>query len=169
MNSVLAAWNEAEPAAATEPMLVCCAAQRWAEAMVALRPYTGVESLSLTADEVWSTMEEPDWMEAFASHPRIGERKDSAASSTSAAWSQQEQSSTARATEQLLVDLEKSNMTYEERFGFTYIVCATGKSVEEMLATLQRRLTNDRETELREAAEQQRLIMQIRLGKWLAG
>jgi 2-oxo-4-hydroxy-4-carboxy-5-ureidoimidazoline decarboxylase len=64
-------------------------------------------------------------------------------------------------------ELETGNAIYEERFGFTYIVCATGKTAEEMLTILHRRLVNDREAELREAAEQQRQIMQIRLGKWL--
>lgn len=167
MNSVLAAWNEIEPSAAIKPMLACCAAPRWAEAMVARRPYSGIASLSLTADEVWSTMEEPDWMEAFAAHPRIGEQKESVESYSSAAWSSEEQSSTTSAAKQVLADLAKGNKAYEERFGFTYIVCATGKSADEMLAILQRRLANDRETELREAAEQQRQIMQIRLGKWL--
>ncbi len=162
MNDVLAAWNDADKPTAMDVMLACCATKRWAEAMVALRPYSSVESLSLTADEVWSTMEEPDWIEAFAAHPRIGERKADAS-----AWSQQEQSSTANADQQILADLANGNAQYEQRFGFTYIVCATGKSAEEMLAILRRRLTHDRESELREAAEQQRQIMQIRLGKWL--
>lgn len=167
MNTVLAAWNEADKPSATEAMLACCAARRWAQAMVALRPYSGVESLSLTADEVWSTMEEPDWMEAFAAHPRIGERKASGTNSASAEWSEQEQASAHGATQQVIADLAQANIYYKERFGFTYIVCATGKSAEEMLAVLERRLTNEREAELREAAEQQRQIMQIRLGKWL--
>jgi 2-oxo-4-hydroxy-4-carboxy-5-ureidoimidazoline decarboxylase len=167
MNTVLAAWNEAEEAAALEAMLACCAARRWAQAMVALRPFSSVEALSLTADEVWSTMEEPDWMEAFASHPRIGERKAAGARTKPAAWSEQEQASTVSAGDQVLAQLAEGNAQYEERFGFTYIVCATGKSAEEMLAILNRRLANDREAELRQAAEQQRQIMQIRLGKWL--
>lgn len=167
MNSVLAAWNEAQPPSAMDAMLACCAARRWAEAIVALRPYSGVESLSLTADEVWSTMEEPDWLEAFAAHPRIGERKQPSETFPSAAWSQEEQSSAAAAAKQVLAELAEGNRVYEERFGFTYIVCATGKTADEMLAILQRRLANDRQTELREAAEQQRQIMQIRLGKWL--
>ena len=132
-----------------------------------LRPYSNVESLSLTADEVWSTMEEPDWMEAFAAHPRIGERKVQPEKTTASTWSQQEQSSTASAAQKVLAGLTEGNTLYEQRFGFTYIVCATGKSAEEMLAILQRRLTSDPEAELREAAEQQRQIMQIRLGKWL--
>ena len=168
MNAVLSSWNQAEESSATEAMLACCAARRWAQAMVALRPCSSVESLSLAADEVWSTMEEPDWLEAFAAHPRIGERKPPSAKSTASAWSQQEQSSTANAADQVLVDLAARNREYEERFGFTYIVCATGKSAEEMLAILERRLHNGRRTELREAAEQQRQITQIRLGKWLA-
>ena len=167
MNAVLAAWNQADEPAALDAMLACCGARRWAKAMVARRPIPSVASLSLTADEVWSTMEEPDWMEAFACHPRIGERKAAHASPQSAAWSQQEQSSAARAATQVLTELTEGNALYEQRFGFTYIVCATGKSAEEMLAILQRRLTNDRATELHEAAEQQRQITQIRLGKWL--
>ena len=152
---------------ALDAMLACCGARRWAHVMVALRPFSSVEILSLSADEVWSTMEEPDWMEAFACHPRIGERKTAHATAQSAAWSQQEQSSAANAKDQVSSQLAEGNAQYERRFGFTYIVCATGKSAEEMLAILQRRLNNDRETELREAAEQQRQIMQIRLGKWL--
>ena len=112
-------------------------------------------------------MEEADWMEAFACHPRIGERKAAHASAQSAAWSQQEQSSRNDAAERVLAELAEGNALYEQRFGFTYIVCATGKSAEEMLAILKRRLASDRAGELREAAEQQRQITQIRLGKWL--
>jgi len=167
MNTILSAWNKADESSAMEAMLACCAARRWAQAMVALRPYSSVESLSLTADEVWSTMEEPDWMEAFAAHPRIGERETAGSTSPSAAWSEQEQSSAASAAEQVLADLALGNAEYEQRFGFPFIVCATGKRAEEMLSILQRRSTNDRNTELRESAEQQRQIMQIRLGKWL--
>ncbi len=167
MNSVLAQWNHADEATAGAAMLACCAARRWAEAMVALRPCGSVEELSLAADRVWSTMEEPDWMEAFAAHPRIGERKASSAKTTSSVWSQQEQSSAASAPASILAELAEGNGLYEQLFGFTYIVCATGKSAEEMLAILRRRLTNDRQKELREAAEQQRQIIQIRLGKWL--
>jgi OHCU decarboxylase len=112
-------------------------------------------------------MEEADWMEAFACHPRIGERKVSHGSTKSAAWSQQEQSSADAADDGMLAELAAGNSLYEQRFGFTYIVCATGKTAVEMLAILNRRLASDRATELREAAEQQRQITHIRLGKWL--
>ncbi len=167
INPVLDEWNRADPAAARAAMLACCGATRWAEAMVAARPLTSIAALSEAADRLWATMQETDWLEAFTCHPRIGERK-AQATSQSAAWSTQEQASTTTATGRILVELAEKNATYEQRFGFTYIVCATGKSAEEMLAILTRRLNSDRQTELREAAEQQRQIMQIRLGKWVA-
>jgi len=167
MNAVLSNWNKAEGQTALDAMLACCGAQRWAEAMVALRPIESVFALSEAADRIWSTMEEADWMEAFACHPRIGERSAAHAAQKFASWSQQEQSSASAAAEGVLAELATGNALYEERFGFTYIVCATGKGAEAMLEILNRRLTSDRAAELREAAEQQRQITQIRLGKWL--
>ena len=167
MNPVLSSWNNASPQEAMEAMLACCGARRWAEAMVALRPIRSVGELSAAADRIWSTMEEVDWMEAFACHPRIGERRAVQASKKSAAWSQQEQSSAETAAQRVLAELATGNALYEQRFGYTYIVCAAGKSAEEMLGILNRRLNNDRIAELREASEQQRQIAQIRLGKWL--
>ena len=149
-------------------MLACCGATLWASAMIAARPIPTPEALHETADRIWSEMQEPDWLEAFACHPRIGGRKPAAnASPQSANWSNQEQSSTASAAEQTLSHLAALNAQYEERFGFTYIVCATGKSAEEMLAILERRISSNRATELAEAAEQQRRITNIRLSKWL--
>jgi 2-oxo-4-hydroxy-4-carboxy-5-ureidoimidazoline decarboxylase len=167
MNKTLSSWNESDETAALQAMLACCGARGWAAAMVALRPIAGVVELSVAADRIWSTMQEPDWMEAFACHPRIGDRTAQRASQKSIAWSKQEQSSAAGARKDVLAQLAAGNAQYEQRFGFTYIVCATGKTAEEMLAILNRRLSGERASELREAAEQQRLITQIRLGKWL--
>jgi OHCU decarboxylase len=167
MNATLAAWNKADAPVALDAMLACCGAGRWAKAMVARRPIGTVAELSEAADQIWSTMEEADWMEAFVCHPRIGERKAAHASAQSVAWSKQEQSSADAAAQIVLDELAAGNAAYEQRFGFTYIVCATGKSAEEMLGILNRRLAGTREAELREAAEQQRQITQIRLGKWL--
>jgi len=167
MNSALQAWNATDAATALDAMIACCAARRWAAAMVALRPIAGVFEFSEAADRIWSTMDESDWMEAFAAHPRIGDRKPAHATAKSSAWSTQEQSSTNSAAEKVLEELAEGNAVYEQHFGFTYIVCATGKSADEMLAILNRRLSSDRASELREAAEQQRQITQIRLGKWL--
>ena len=167
MNAKLDAWNKADEATALETMISCCGARRWASAMVAMRPIGSVTELSEMADRVWGTTNEDDWMEAFACHPRIGERKTKHATAKSAAWSRQEQSAAASAAEIVMAEITEGNKLYEERYGLTYIVCATGKTAEEMLAILKRRLKSDRATELVEAAEQQRQITQIRLGKWL--
>lgn len=167
MNSTLASWNASSAASALAAMIACCGARRWAAAMVELRPIASSAELTEAADRIWSTMEEADWLEAFACHPRIGERRTAQASTQSVAWSQQEQSSAKCATEPVLAKLAAGNALYEQRFGFTYIVCATGKGAEQMLSILHCRLAGDRATELRESAEQQRQIMQIRLGKWL--
>jgi 2-oxo-4-hydroxy-4-carboxy-5-ureidoimidazoline decarboxylase len=167
MNAVLEAWNNADESTATKAMLACCGAHRWAAQMVALRPILNIAALSEAADRVWGAMGESEWMEAFAFHPRIGEREAFAASEKSTAWSAQEQAGTSTAANSVMRELAEANAQYEQRFGFTYIVCATGKSADEMLAILKRRLGNDCTTELKEAAEQQRQITQIRLGKWL--
>jgi OHCU decarboxylase len=167
MKPILSSWNAATIDDATASLLSCCAAARWAEQLVAQRPFPTEEALFTAADQVWATMQEPDWMQAFCAHPRIGERKVLHATAQSKQWSSQEQSSVDSAQAAVLEQLAAGNTRYEERFGFTFIVCATGKSAEEMLAILNRRLGNDRETELREAAEQQRQITQIRLRKWL--
>ncbi len=167
MNTVLAEWNRTEEAAALEAMMACCGARRWAAAMVALRPLCSIVELSEAADRVWATMGEADWLEAFACHPRIGERKAAHAMAQSVAWSRQEQSSVATARERLLEELAEGNMEYEKRVGFTYIVCATGKSADDLLAIARSRLKNDPDTELRVAAEEQRKIMQLRLAKLL--
>lgn len=167
MNAMLREWNNADEAVAIDTMLACCGARRWASAMVALRPVPDADELTEAANRVWSTMTESDWLEAFACHPRIGERSGARAATKSATWSDQEQSAVSNAHSLALAELAEGNAHYEQQFGFTYIVCATGKSAEEMLAVLNRRLANNRVAELCEAAEQQRQIMQIRLGKWL--
>ena len=167
MNAVLDEWNHADEQSATTAMLACCGSRRWATEMVAQRPIANIAALSETADRIWAGMTESDWLEAFAAHPRIGERQAPSTPEQSAEWSQQEQAGTASASAPLQRQLAEANAAYEQQFGFTCIICATGKSAEEMLATLNRRLGNDRMAELREAAEQQRQITQIRLGKWL--
>jgi 2-oxo-4-hydroxy-4-carboxy-5-ureidoimidazoline decarboxylase len=113
-------------------------------------------------------LSESDWLEAFRSHPRIGESKAvTDASPQSARWSEQEQSNVANARDSATTALAEGNRIYERKFKRIFIVCATGKSPEEILNILRRRLETDERTELQEAAEQQRLITQIRLRKWL--
>jgi OHCU decarboxylase len=167
MNAILNTWNALDTDAAVAALLSCCAAHRWAQEVAVHRPYATADDLFKTADCVWATMEEPDWMEAFRAHPRIGERKAVHAIAQSAQWSRQEQSAAEAARKDVLAKLADGNLRYEQLFGFTYIVCATGKSAEEMLQILERRLASNRQSELREAAEQQRQITQIRLIKWL--
>jgi 2-oxo-4-hydroxy-4-carboxy-5-ureidoimidazoline decarboxylase len=167
VSDVFDEWNCSNPVAATEALLSCCAARRWAREVAMLRPYANERALFAAADEVWLSMEEQDWMEAFRAHPRIGERKAAEASAQSSKWSRQEQAVIDSTQEAVLIALAAGNRQYEELFGFTYIVCATGKSAEEMLRILERRLGSDRKSELREAAAQQGEIMQIRLRKWL--
>jgi OHCU decarboxylase len=166
MNPVLEAFNGADDAAFAS-LMSCCASRRWAHTVATLRPFKDEDALFVAADSIWVQMQEPDWMEAFHAHPRIGERKPAQASAQSKEWSNQEQAAVHDSKAEILAALTASNHRYEELFGFTYIVCATGKSAEEMLAILKVRLANDRQSELQEAAEQQRQITQIRLRKWL--
>jgi 2-oxo-4-hydroxy-4-carboxy-5-ureidoimidazoline decarboxylase len=126
------------------------------------------------ADEAWHKLNESDWMEAFQSHPRIGESValkpslDSSAHGTTAfAWAKQEQKEVAEAGDAVKIALAEANREYERKFGRIFIVCATGRSAPELLEILRRRLQNDAGAELREAAEQQWQIIQIRLRKWL--
>jgi 2-oxo-4-hydroxy-4-carboxy-5-ureidoimidazoline decarboxylase len=137
--------------------------------MVARRPFLDGASLLTASDDAWRSLAEEDWMEAFRSHPRIGEsRAAEVAPAQSAAWSAQEQRDVAAAGDAVKISLAEGNREYEKRFGHIFIVCATGKSGLEILEILRRRLHNDKATELQEAAEQQRQIMRIRIEKWLS-
>jgi 2-oxo-4-hydroxy-4-carboxy-5-ureidoimidazoline decarboxylase len=148
----------------------CCGSQAWARGMAAHRPLLDETALLAASDETWQNLAQSDWLEAFQSHPRIGQSHvPQVAPSQAATWSAHEQKRIADADAALKIALEEGNREYERRFDRIFIVCATGKSATEILEILQRRLKNDAETELREAAEQQRQITQIRLRKWLQG
>ena len=172
-NSILEKWNQLPVDEATRAILPCCGSTAWARAMVARRPLTDEASLMLASDEALRALMRSDWMEAFNSHPRIGESRllpsqQSVSSQTqSVEWSAQEQRNVAEADAAVKIALADANREYELRFNRTFIVCATGKSAAEILAILQRRLNHDSETEFNEASEQQRQITQIRLRKWL--
>ena len=151
---------------ASQEFLKCCGSKRWAEAMTARRPYESIEELTRTANEIWWSLEQSDWLEAFRSHPKIGEKKAAKAVSEEAQkWSGQEQAAVQTASRQTLDSLAKLNHDYEARFGFIFIVCASGKSAGEMLALLRKRLQNDIQTELPVAAAEQAKITEIRLKK----
>jgi 2-oxo-4-hydroxy-4-carboxy-5-ureidoimidazoline decarboxylase len=137
--------------------------------MASSRPVPDAATLLATSDRICRDLNTADWLEAFHSHPRIGEtRRPTESSARSQSWSAQEQSRAAESGDSLKQALAEANREYEERFHRIFIICATGKSIEEILANLRQRLNNDDATELQEAAEQQRQIVQIRLRKWLA-
>jgi OHCU decarboxylase len=139
-------------------LLACCGSRRWAEAMAALWPFASPEQLAEQAAHVWRGLAREDWLEAFASHPRIG---DLSASGTAAS----EQAGARAATPEELEELARLNREYEARFGYIYIVCASGKPAAKMLDILRRRLLNNPRRELGVAAEEQLAITQIRLQK----
>jgi 2-oxo-4-hydroxy-4-carboxy-5-ureidoimidazoline decarboxylase len=175
MSDVLTRWNLLPTEVAVNEILPCCGARAWADGMVARRPLPDEATLLAMSDDIWRSLSGADWLEAFRTHPRIGEscrgdlRDPKAVSPQSAAWSQQEQRNVANAGDSARVALAEGNRAYERKFNRIFIACATGKSPEQILAILQRRLDNDEHTELCEAAEQQRQITQIRLRKWLQG
>jgi OHCU decarboxylase len=144
----------------------CCGSQRWASQMVNGRPFENVEQLREYARDIWWRLESVDWLEAFRSHPKIGEKKTEAKASQKAQqWSGQEQSGVLDASRQTMYSIAELNQEYEAKFGYIFIVSATGKSSEEMLAILRKRLTNDPGDELRIAATEQEKITDLRLGK----
>jgi OHCU decarboxylase len=172
-DDVLARWNLLPIDQAITAIQPCCGSSAWARKMVGRRPLSDEAALFAASNETWRSLQRSDWIEAFQSHPRIG---DSGASeplqsqprpSQSAAWSAQEQKKVADADADAKKSLADANREYEQRFGRIFIVCATGKSAPEILDILKRRLNNDAETELEEAAEQQRQITENRLKKWL--
>jgi OHCU decarboxylase len=161
----LNALSESE---AESEFLKCCGSTLWARRMTGARPFDSVESLLASADAVWWSLDAEDWLEAFSRHPKIGEKEAARAQGEGARqWSEQEQAGTNSADEETRLALAMANREYEQKFGHIYIICATGKSADEMLSILKERLGNDKETELRNAAEEQRKITHLRLRKLL--
>ena len=160
---------DALPPSRAAPLLEsCCGSDEWVRHMLARRPFGSMDALLHAADDVWWSLGPSDWREAFAHHPRIGERGAAHAQSARAqAWSADEQRGAATSDDALRSALAEGNREYEQRFGYIYIVCATGRSAAEMLALLRERLENDPATELRLAAGEQAKITRLRLLKLL--
>jgi allantoicase len=160
--------NAMLPAEAEAAMRACCGSGEWAHRMAERRPFPDPSALFSTAEELWQALDVKEWLEAFRAHPRIGERKAQAPQDAQQRrWSEQEQQGARAADAGTLEAIARGNERYEQRFGFIYIVCATGKSAAEMRRLLDERLGNEPETELRVAAEEQRKIIRLRLGKLL--
>lgn len=160
----LSQFNSLSKAQAKEAISACCVAPRWVDAMLAQHPYSSSEQVFSLAQSLWEQLEEDDYLAAFEGHPQIGDistlQAKFAATSHKAA---DEQSGMSKASENTLNEMMAINQAYLEKFGFIFIVCATGKTAEEMLAMIKARITNDRPTELAIAANEQAKITRIRL------
>ena len=165
------AWlNSLSAGEAMKELLQCCGSKRWAAKMVDARPFHTLIELITDANEIWRSLDPNDWLEAFRSHPRIGEKK--AAESVSAQsqqWSGQEQAGVNTASAETTNALATLNHAYEQKFGFIFIICATGKTSDEMLTALRERLEHDAAEELPIAAAEQCKITELRLKKLLTG
>jgi 2-oxo-4-hydroxy-4-carboxy-5-ureidoimidazoline decarboxylase len=145
----------------------CCGAARWVEAMLARRPFGSRAALLEAAEQSFAALEDEDFLEAFAQHPRIGEDLAAlrARFPASAAWASAEQAGVSGADDATLLALREANREYYERFGFIFIICASGKSAAQLLSALRARLPNSRSAELALAAREQTAITRLRLEK----
>ena len=171
--------NALDEESAARTLQRCCGSSRWAQAMARARPFPSAAAMMDLGDAVWVSLDAADWFEAFAAHPRIGEPASPKLASvdlseggardgsSTSGWESVEQSGVQLADDDARRRLAEGNARYEARFGYIFIVCATGKSVEQMLEMLETRLKNDPHEELRIAAEEQRQITRLRLGKLL--
>ena len=164
----LARLNALPHAEAESSFLDCCGSSEWARRMAESRPFTMLEDLYRNADDIWFALSPADWLEAFAAHPKIGSKKPVPVQKARAvAWSSGEQAGMQTAEDDVREQLAEANRLYQAKFGFIFIVCATGKTADEMLGICRARLGNSVETEIQIAGEEQRKITEIRLNKLL--
>jgi allantoicase len=153
---------------ALRALLDCCGSKKWAQQMAARKPFAGEAELFEVADKTWLELSPEDWLEAFLHHPPIGGAQANAKQSAVASrWSAKEQSTAQKADPEVLQALAAQNQAYAEKFGYVFLICATGKSSEEILSALRLRLPNEPAAELCIAAEEQRKITRLRLEKLL--
>jgi OHCU decarboxylase len=172
--------NALDDEAAARELRRCCGSSRWVVRMVAARPFASAEAMARVADDVWDALDQRDWLEAFAAHPKIGAgpaenekpakagkagKAQSVGQDEASEWSAQEQARVANAAADVRARLAERNREYEARFGYIFIVCATGRSADEMLGILESRLGNDPHSERHIAAAEQRKITRLRLHK----
>jgi 2-oxo-4-hydroxy-4-carboxy-5-ureidoimidazoline decarboxylase len=154
-------WTEDEASAQFKR---CCGSTRWSLTMAQRRPFDTATVLLEFAERTWWDLSHADWLEALAAHPRIGDLDALRAKFASTAeWASREQAGALAGSDDVLGQIAQGNRDYEARFGYIFIVCATGKSAAEMLQILQQRLPNDPETEIKLAAGEQMKITRIRL------
>ncbi len=153
-------FNTADETATLTALLNCCASTRWARAMLGSRPFSDFTTLVSSAHTIWWTLDRTDWLEAFAAHPKIGEKKLSE-------WCSQEQSGVFSERSEILQGLAEGNDRYDRRFGWIFLINASGKSGSHILEQLRSRLGNNDEDELRTAAAEQAQITALRLNKMI--
>ncbi len=147
-------------------LLHCCGSASWVNQLIELFPFNTISDLKKASDRIWFSLSETDWKEAFSHHPKIGDVKSLKEKfAGTATWAEGEQAGVKNASEKVLLDLQKGNEDYESKFGYIFIVCATGKPATEMLSLLQSRLINNPAFEIRVAAEEQNKITHLRLDK----
>jgi OHCU decarboxylase len=154
--------DEATDAQSAPRLLECCGSNNWVSRMLNARPFSEMTQLQKKATDIWWRLDADDWLEAFSRHPKIGEK------GKVSQWSSQEQSGMNTAAASVSSKLAELNQLYFDKFGYIFIVCATGKSAEEMLGLLEKRLGNTAADELRIAAAEQNKITQLRLEKLLS-
>jgi allantoicase len=165
----IARLNELPEAAARQAFLDCCGSSKWAREMLALRPFASADDLLEASDRIWTALAPDDWLEAFRHHPPIGGKKAAQKQSGKARnWSTGEQARAQQAPEETRAQMAEANRAYHAKFGVVFLICATGKTAEEILESARVRLSNDPDTERRIAAEEQRKITRLRLEKLLA-
>jgi 2-oxo-4-hydroxy-4-carboxy-5-ureidoimidazoline decarboxylase len=157
------------PTARAEALATCCGTAAWVATLNQQFPFASASALYEAAERTWHNLAEADWREAFAHHPKIGDvnaLKEKFAST--ATWAAGEQGAVNQASPETLEALAAGNAAYERKFGYIFIVCATGKSAAEMLALLQARLPHDPSQEIHVAMREQAKITRLRLQKLLA-
>ena len=158
-------FNALDEGSAVRELLRCCGSTRWARAVAAARPFASLDAVCLAADHEWRGVSPDDVLEAFRAHPRIGDTRLTGPAGRAADWSSADQGGAHVASDEVRARLVAGNRAYESRFGYIFIICASGKSAAEMLASLEARLHHDPADELRVAAEEQRQITRLRLAK----
>ncbi|MDC0479951.1 2-oxo-4-hydroxy-4-carboxy-5-ureidoimidazoline decarboxylase [Candidatus Marinimicrobia bacterium] len=161
-------FNSLTDSEAFKEFEMCCGATNWVKRIIASRPIDSKDALLKVAEEIWFSLKSEDWLEAFTHHPKIGDIESLREKfHNTKSISENEQLGVNDASENTLKDLAKSNQLYEDKFGFIFIVCATGKSGDQMLTLIKMRLNNNIEAEMQNAAKEQNKITQLRLEKLL--
>lgn len=152
-----------------DELFKCCGCTNWAEKLLDKFPLTSIDELKNASDKIWFSLSETDWKESFTNHPKIGDVNSLKKKFASTAnWASDEQAGVQSAEEQTLIELKKDNDEHKKKFGYTFIVCASGKSAGELLSLLKARLKNSPQEEIKIAMQEQNKITHLRIDKLFA-